>query len=178
MNLLVERASVDERDVVDRLLQLCLHDYSSHDPFPIGDDGRFDYRWRDLYWSSPRRQPYLLRLENQLAGFVLVRSPEEDELGVWNWQIAEFFVLRALRSKKVGTVAALALLRSKPGVWEVSYDITNVPARHFWASIARSFDPTATLSAADAGRERYLLRNREEEDDQALLTTPMACSEI
>ena len=167
MNLAVTRASVEERPIVDRLLQLCLHDYTSHNHIQIGDDGLFEYRWRDLYWSSPRRHPYLLRFEGKLAGFVFVRSREEDEVGEWDWQISEFFILRALRKRRIGSMSAQAVLLSRAGLWEVSYDASNVPAQRFWASIAAGRGSTARAIPASSGRECFLLRTTEEEANKS-----------
>lgn len=158
MNIDVSRASVEERPIVKRLLQLCLHDYTSHYSCAIEDDGLFAYEWLEFYWSSPRRHPYLLRLENRLAGFVFVREREEDEPGEWQWQIAEFFVLRGLRGRKIGTTAALEVIRSRPGLWNIGYDTANEPARNFWTTIAKTFDPTIEPEPAGTGRARFRLR--------------------
>lgn len=171
MSLVVTRASIEERPILDRLLQLCIHDYTSHDHFQIGDDGLFEYRWRDLYWSSPSRHPYLLRFEGKLAGFVFVRSREEDEVTEWQWQIAEFFILRALRKRKIGSMSAHAILLSRAGMWEVSYDVSNVAARRFWTSVAAVRDSTARAIPAGLGRECFLLRTTEVDANKSLLRT-------
>ena len=157
MNLSITSASVEERPVVERLLQLCLHDYSAYDRFSIGDDGAFTYRWTDLYWSSLQRTPYLMRFEGRLAGFALVR--ESEIRGDWQWQLAEFFILRARRRQGIGTEAARRILASRRGVWEIGYDVANTPARGFWASVLGAFDPAARPAPAGPGRERYLVRS-------------------
>jgi len=173
MSLVVTRASTKDRPILDRLLQLCLHDHTSHDHLQIGDDGLFEYQWQDLYWSSPRRHPYLIRFEGKLAGFVFVRSREENEIGEWQWQIAEFFVLRALRKRKIGSMSAHTVLLSQPGMWEVSYEVSNVAARRFWASVAADRDSAANAIPAGPGRECFLLRTTEAEADKSLLRTDL-----
>jgi predicted acetyltransferase len=136
LNLTVTRAFPGERPVVERLLQLCLHDYTSHDPFAIGEDGLFEYKWTNLYWSSRHRAPYLFRFEGRLAGFAFVRGRDEGEPGDWDRQLAEFFVLRGVRRRKIGTRAALTLLRAEPVKWEFAYDVANGAAKVFWGRIA------------------------------------------
>lgn len=167
MNLTIWRASRNERPVVERLLQLCLHDYTSHDPFAIGDDGLFIYNWTDLYWSSPHRHPFLCRVEDRLAGFALVREWDEDEPGGWDWQLAEFFVLRSLRRKGVGTQTALRLFQAKPGRWGFSYDVANTPAKVFWEKIAAYFDADLRPIPIAPGREGFLVEVRPEETEPA-----------
>lgn len=158
MKIELSRATVEESAIVKRLLQLYLHDYTSCLPLPIGDDGLFAYEWQDQYWSSPSRHPYLVRFEGRLAGFVLVREREEGEAGDWRWQIAEFFILRALRGKGIGTMAALEVIQSRPGLWEISYDTANDPAPRFWASIVYTFDPSLKPESVGTGRERFLVQ--------------------
>jgi len=183
MEISITRASLEEKPVVARLLQLCLHDYSAHDRFGIGDDGLFGYRWSDLYWSNPHRHPYLFRVEGRLAGFAFVRQREEDEPGDWRWQIAEFFILRGLRRKRIGMVAASALLRSRCGVWEFAYDLSNEPARLFWRQVARSFNGGHTPIAVGTVRECYHVTIEPEEANKApepttMAVTPRATSRI
>ncbi|MBX3739508.1 MAG: GNAT family N-acetyltransferase [Akkermansiaceae bacterium] len=173
MSLVVARASEEERPILDRLLQLYLHELASHDHSPIGDDGLFEYRWRDLYWSSPHRHPYLLRFEEKLAGFALVRSREEGEVGEWQWQIAEFFILPAFRERKIGSMSAHTLLLTRAGMWEVPYDVSNVAARRFWASVAACRDSTAKAIPAGMGRECFLLRTTEGKAGKSPLRTEL-----
>lgn len=157
MNLTITRASREERPVVERLLQLCLHDYTSHDPFAIGDDALFVYNWTGLYWRSPHRHPYLFRFEELLAGFAVVREWDEDEPGGWDRQLAEFFVLGSLRRKRIGTRAALTLRQANPGRWGFSYDAANSPAKIFWGKIAAHFDPDLRPTQVRPGRENFLV---------------------
>lgn len=156
MDLSITQASEEQRGVVDRLLQLCLHDYSAYEESPIGEDGRFDYRWLDQYWLSPHRTPYLLRSGGQLAGFALIR--QGDGTCDWQWQIGEFFILHGFRGRGLGSQAAETLLRSRAGWWEVAYCVANEPARRFWRRMAQSFDAAATPLPAGEGRQRYLIQ--------------------
>lgn len=155
MDLSITLASLEEKPVVARLLQLCLHDHSTHSPVEIDTNGLFSYRWFDSYWSSPNRFPYLIRVGSQLAGFAFVRDRENDEIGDWQRQIAEFFILRGLRRANIGRTAALALLRSKCAVWEFAYAISNEPARLFWRQVALSCENSPAPIAVSGERECY-----------------------
>lgn len=66
---------------------------------------------------------------------------------------------------------AHAVLLSRAGMWEVSYDVSNVPAQRFWDSIAADRDSTASAIPAGTGRERFLLRTTEEEANKAAQPT-------
>lgn len=161
VHLQITRADAREASVVRRLLQLCLHDYTAHEPFAIGANGLYDYPMLDLYWTEPGRHPFIMRYDDQLAGFALVRERGADEEGEWQFEIAEFFVLRALRRKKVGLAAALNLLNGRQGMWEISYSKGNHSAKQFWATVVACFDPSLRPSDARADRERFLLEIKE-----------------
>ena len=170
-SIAVSPASKEDRPEVERLLQLCLQDYNRHSPRHIEDDGSFAYPWLDLYWSSERRHPYLIRSEGEVAGFVFVREKEPDEVAEWRWQIAEFFVLRKFRRKSVGTRSAHAVLAGRSGIWEVAYDVANGPARQFWSAIAESRIPTTRSSLTGDGKEHFLLETKEAEGKEPSLNT-------
>lgn len=156
MNLSVEKASLEEKPVVGRLLQLCLRELAAPESASTGAGELIPYPWFDLYWTSVHRFPHLLRCDGRLAGFAFVR--EAEEAGDWQWQIAEFFVLPAFRKIKVGTAAACTLLESRRGIWEVSWARTNGPARLFWTAVARHFDPALRASFVESSRARFLIR--------------------
>jgi predicted acetyltransferase len=121
----VDAATVEERDVVARLLELYAHDFSERNGADVGDDGLYGYRHLDAYWTEPDRQPFLFRVDGRLAGFALVRTgPPVD--------MAEFFVLRKYRRGGIGTDAARAVFARHPGQWQVRQQWENTGAIDFW----------------------------------------------
>ena len=58
-------------------------------------------KYIERYWQEENRHPYILKCDNELAGFVLQRLNENNMN-----EIAEFFVLNKYRRKGVGTFAA------------------------------------------------------------------------
>lgn len=153
----ISRAGIQEAPVLGRLLQLCLHDYTAHEPFAIGHDGLFEYPMLDRYWTDRGRHPFIMRHDGQLAGFALIRERERDEEGDWQFEMAEFFILRALRRKKLGLTVALNLLNDHRGVWEISYSKGNHSAKQFWAAVIARVNPSLRPADAGADRERFLL---------------------
>jgi predicted acetyltransferase len=67
-------AALADKPVVARLLQLCLHDLSEWTSLQIGLDRSFEYPWLDLYRTSPRRHPCMIRQANVAVGFARVRK--------------------------------------------------------------------------------------------------------
>ncbi len=145
-----------ERDVLWRLIQLCMHDYSEFDRFEIGPDGKFNYRWFDAYFLEAQRHPFFVRVGGQLGGFVLVRESNGEE--DWDFQVAEFFILRRYRRAGIGRDVARKVLSMFPGIWGISFDDENTPAVNFWRSVAGQFEQV--LLQREPGKEnrgRYMI---------------------
>lgn len=136
LNVDIEPAGPGEKEIVTRLMQLYLHDFSEFAPAgslhgEIDGSGRFAYLGLASYWEAPRREALLLRASGRLAGFVLVNdwSPSGQPV---DCAIAEFFVVRKYRRHGVGTEAARRVITDRPGRWEIAVADYNGPALAFW----------------------------------------------
>ncbi|GAA1483784.1 GNAT family N-acetyltransferase [Brachybacterium fresconis] len=112
-------------DLLGRLLQLYLYDFSEHAGYDVDERGEYHYAWLDAYRDEADRHAYLFRVGAHPAGFALVRRGEPTTM-------AEFFVLRKYRRGGVGTTAARQLLAMLPGTWSISQLASNRAATEFW----------------------------------------------
>ena len=131
MALRVDEATIDEASILHNLGELYVHDFSEITLTELNDAGRFDHDfWREC-WSG-ERTPYLLRVDDHLAGFAIVArgSRLADDPAVHD--LAEFFVVRRYRRQGVGTRAAAAIFGLRRGRWEVRERTGNAAARAFW----------------------------------------------
>jgi len=128
-------ASREQEPVVANLLQLYIYDFSELLDMDTGADGKFAYPHLPLYWSEPGRYPFLITVDDKLAGLVLVKAGSEPA----SHDLAEFFVLRRHRRRGVGTSIAHQVWRRLPGPWEVRVMDANVAAQHFWAHAISNF---------------------------------------
>lgn len=136
ISVTVAEAPAAHRPVLDRLMQLYLHDFSEFAPIgsPHGEvdaEGRFANEWLESYWQEGGRVPLLIRADDHLAGFALLNQWSALELPL-DRAVAEFFVLRKYRRARVGTRAAWLLFHRYPGRWEVPVAWYNQPALLFW----------------------------------------------
>jgi predicted acetyltransferase len=95
-----------------------------------------DYPYLSRYWSEPDRHPFVILADRQLGGFALVRDVEPDVLH----EMAEFYVVPALRRQGVGRKAATLLFERFGGGWQLQFAVANAKARSFW----RFLVPAAT----------------------------------
>ncbi len=133
-------AAIQEQEpILANLLELYIHDFSEILNASPGPDGRFSYPRLPLYWSDPRRHPFLVKIDGHWAGFALVKRGSEISGKEDLWDIAEFFVLRGCRRQGIGTQIAHEVWRRLPGPWEVRVMESNIPARDFWARAIAAF---------------------------------------
>ena len=133
-HLEVIRAAPEERPILENLLELYIHDFSQFHSVDVGPDGKFGYPDLPLYWLEPERHPFLARMNGKLAGFALVRRVASIHDKKTVWDMAEFFVLRGMRQRGIGTQLAQTVWPMFPGAWQVRVMQSNQQAHLFWES--------------------------------------------
>jgi len=139
MHVEVVPAVAGDRERLANLLELYIHDLSEFVDLCPGEDGRFGYERLDSYWSEPGRYANLIRADGRLAGFALVSRGSQVSGDPSVFDVAEFFVVRALRHSRVGSAAARMLFSSLAGKWEVRVMERNVAGRLFWERVVGEF---------------------------------------
>jgi predicted acetyltransferase len=102
----VELAPASLKQALRRLLTDYLDEFAALEgvpPRPRDPDGHASYHWFDQYWSVPARTPLAIWLDDDLAGFCLLRSMDG------RWQISEFYVAPPFRRQGVGALAVSAI---------------------------------------------------------------------
>ena len=124
-------ATPADRATIANLIQLYLYDMAAEAPFPVQDNGLYDYGYLDQFWD----QAYLVRVHDELAGFALV-IPRCPIMGTAPcWFMAEFFVLRPYRRTAVGRTAFHAIPARHPGQWHIATTRHNPGADRFWSKV-------------------------------------------
>ena len=99
----------------------------------VPKNGLFTCRNLGRYFKEPHRYPFLIYVDNELAGFALIDKvgsvPETD------WNMGEFFIVSKFQGKKVGSFVACQLFDQFPGKWEVMQIPENKPAILFWKKV-------------------------------------------
>ena len=138
----LKEASAEQKSILERLMQLYMYDFSEiddRDVNQINQQGLFEYKYLDSYWSESDRFPFLIYADDRIAGFALVGSHpvlSEDKGGK---VIAEFFVMRKYRRRGIGKKAAFHIFDKFAGRWEVGQMVANVAAQGFWRSIISEY---------------------------------------
>jgi predicted acetyltransferase len=136
-------ASPEQAPVLANLLELYAHDFSEFIDLKLGADGRFGYEHLSLYWTEPDRYPFLLTVNDYLAGFVFVHRGSQISVDESIWDMAEFFIVRGYRRLGIGRQVAHEIWKKFPGRWEVRVMDRNQKAKDFWECAIGEFIGTA-----------------------------------
>lgn len=135
----LEPATSEQRSTVENLFQFYVHDFAdfwAERQVELQEDGRFPpYPPLAAYWTEPGAEPFLIRADGRLAGFVLIDRHNHSGAPT-DFNIGEFFVARHYRREGVGRAAALAAIRERPGQWEIAVARRNTGALSFWRGVA------------------------------------------
>ena len=135
MIIQIREASGEQKPILERLMQLYLYDFSEIDGEDVNQNGLFDYKYLDSYWNEPGRFPFLIHVNDKIAGFVLVAEYSYLRMQGKCHCIAELFVVRKYRRQGIGKTAASQIFDRFPGRWEVGQITANVAAQGFWRSV-------------------------------------------
>jgi predicted acetyltransferase len=130
MEITVERPSRSDRDLIRRMMELYLHDFSEFDDSDLDEHGVFGYGDLDYFWFEKTHAAFIVRVDGHLGGFVLIDN--EVMIDGNQQSISEFFVLRKYRRQGVGRKVAKWVFDEMPGKWEIRVIAANVPAQAFW----------------------------------------------
>ncbi|WP_226500167.1 GNAT family N-acetyltransferase [Pseudomonas sp. MWU16-30322] len=123
----------DELQTIENLMQFYMYDFSQWLPLKLGEHGFFSIQQKDDYWRNPATQPFLIRVDGELAGFVTVDG--ETHIDGAEYNIGYFFLTRRFRGQGVAQFVVSALLSRLPGRWQIFHIDANLPAQRFWAGL-------------------------------------------
>jgi predicted acetyltransferase len=133
-NITLESASEDKRTLLERLLQLYAYDFSEYFKDEISESGSYGYdRLLRYYWNTDNPDPFIIRVNGNIAGFVMVKKKEFRKTN-YN-SIAEFFILKMYRGLGVGTKVSQMVFKRFPGRWYVDVIRASKPACLFWEKV-------------------------------------------
>ncbi|MEK4511980.1 GNAT family N-acetyltransferase [Paenibacillus anaericanus] len=127
----IQSVEYHQKSTLRNLIELYKYDFTEYYPEDVNENGLYEYKYFDHYWTETGRHPYFIRVEGILAGFALVREIETTDNSTI-YSIAEFFVMKKYRHQGIGQYVAAELFNKFNGVWKVAQIETNKPAQKFW----------------------------------------------
>ena len=116
-----------EEEILLNLWQQYMHDLSDFRTWISPIDGRYrDDRLR-TYLAYEEHWAYLIRYQEDVAGFALIRKSEPG-----TYLLGEFFIQSNFRKLGVGSQSVALLLGDFSGHWQIPFQNENPNAAKFW----------------------------------------------
>lgn len=141
MNITLSTATPEDKDTIQNLGRFYVYEMSRYCGFlptwETPSNGLFECIDLSSYCEKPDRYAFLIKVDDELAGFVLINkvgsTPDVD------WNISEFFIVSKFQGKGVGRHVAEQVFNQFPGLWETSQIPENTAAINFWDKIVSQY---------------------------------------
>lgn len=134
-------ADEHEREAIQNLARFYVYEMSRYCGFLKGwevpENGLYECRDLGKYWIEPNHYPFLVKVDQEIAGFILINK-RGTHSGV-DWNMGEFFVVSKYQRKGIGTKLAESIFTLFPGSWEVAQIPENEGAVHFWKKVVERY---------------------------------------
>lgn len=132
MNIELVKVNKNEKEKLEKLLQLYLHDLSLYFPLDF-DSEKCEYKYDlDKYFNNDFA--YFIKSDNNILGFILI-----DNNGESNYEISEMFVLNNYKNKKVGTMSVIKAFDLYKGNWTIKAVPKSEIAEKFWVEVVSEY---------------------------------------
>ncbi len=151
-------AQQSEQEALHRIDQFYLYEFSRFMPeyYKLDQDGVFQDGDYLEYWSDPKKYPYLILEDDELAGFALVREDGS------HFNLDQFFVLLKFQGQGTAYNAATQVFDAHRGTWELHSLKNNTKSEGFWPRVVATYTSGAynkTSLAPKHTHHVYTFRN-------------------
>jgi predicted acetyltransferase len=133
MDIQVVKVNNDEKEILQKLLELYCYEWSQYNKLDVNQSGSYEFALLDC-WTKENHYPFFIKVDGKLAGFVLV----DKDFAVrkdYDFAMSEFFVMHKYRTSGVGRHAAKTIFNMFHGKWEVMCHPDNIKSIYFWKKI-------------------------------------------
>ena len=133
--LTVAEAKISDKNTLMNLLEKYLYEFSQWEKTDVNDDGLYGYEYLACYFEEVNRFPYLIKVDNKLAGFILVSDYPEVPDERTDFCLSEFFIMNKYRRKGYGKEAVFKVLNMHHGKWQLKRHPHNIGSVKFWNNV-------------------------------------------
>lgn len=129
------KATINDYPVIQNMGRFYVYDLSrfcgqAYEGWEFPANGLYECVDFKKYFENPKYRAFLVKMGNELAGFVLLNQlevmPEVD------WNMGEFFIAAKFQRSGIGKKVAKQVFDQFPGEWSVGAIPQNIRAVNFW----------------------------------------------
>ena len=154
MDILIELVTKDKKEILRNLLEKYEYEFSQYTQIDVTELGLYGYDYLDNYWTENNRFPYFIKVDNKLAGFIMVNNYPIINLDT-NYSMSEFFVLYKYRKMGVGTFSVKKMFDKYKGKWGLMYHPKNIPSKTFWNKVVHEYTKGKYIKILDNKEANY-----------------------
>jgi predicted acetyltransferase len=126
-------ATLDDYPTIQNMARFYVYDRTPYMGWECPENGLFECIDFKHYFENPNEKAFLIKVADEIAGFVLLDKMHLLEPVDWN--MGEFFVLAKFQGKGIATTVAREIFKNHPGKWDVAVMPENIKAVKFWRKI-------------------------------------------
>ncbi len=126
-------ATIADYPVVQNMARFYVYDRTLYMGWECPENGLFDCIDFKHYFENPNERAFVIKVNNELAGFVLLDKAHLIEQVDWN--MGEFFILAKFQGKGIASMVARDIFKEHPGKWSVAVMPENSKALNFWRKV-------------------------------------------
>lgn len=100
-------------------------------------DGLYECMDFKDYFEDPHKKAYLVKVDEELGGFVLLNR--KGTITKTDWNMGQFFIVAKFQGRGIAKQAAHKVWRQYKGAWEVAVIPENLRALSFWRKAISNF---------------------------------------
>ena len=151
MDIIIELVKKEEKEILRNLIEKYRYEFSQYDNLDTNNFGLYGYDYFDNYWTENNRFPFFIRVNNKLAGFIMINDYPEVKIET-NYTLSEFFIMYKYRRQGIGKYVVDYVLNKFKGKWQLKYHPKNETSKIFW---------TKTISEYTNGKFELITNNTE-----------------
>ena len=128
----IEKIEVCDREKLERLLQLYLHDLSLYFSITFDSENcKYEY---DLNKYFENNYAYFIKSNSDILGFILIDDNSNN-----NYEVSEMFVLNNYKGHQIGEVAIKKIFDIYKGSWTIKVVPLSPKAELFWKKTINTY---------------------------------------
>ena len=135
----IVEAKKEDIDTMMNLLEKYLYEFSQWEKTDVKDDGLYGYEYLDCYFEEGNRYPYFIKVDDKLAGLILVSDYPEVPEEKTDYCLSEFFIMNKYRRKGYGRQAVFQVLDKHRGKWQLKRHPHNIGSVYFWNNVVEEY---------------------------------------
>lgn len=137
MNIEILEVKPEQKQILQRLLELYVYDFTEYMDFDLNEEGLYTYPLDD-YFNKSGYYAYFIISKAVFCGFALIKKQLNNDCREY-FTVGEYFVLKKYRRLGIGKEVANRLFEQFPGHWLIYQSEKNIPAQTFWKKVISEY---------------------------------------